>query len=125
MVDDESFVTVKGNEWQQQSNYESEDHSEDLLAKVLFFVVAGCQWVWCKFIQNHQKHQEKTVFWPNLASVHYAKDKNWKRSAMADQKFLYQLEREGIKQQILSKKSKGLNGKYQKRAEVHCNYGNA
>jgi hypothetical protein len=35
MVDDESFVMVKGNEWQQQSYYESENHSEDLLAKVL------------------------------------------------------------------------------------------
>jgi hypothetical protein len=37
----------------------------------------------------------------------------------ADRKFLGQLEKEGLQQQLLSKRCKGLHGKDQKRAEIH------
>jgi hypothetical protein len=30
VMDDESYFTVEGNVWQQQSYYESEDHPEDV-----------------------------------------------------------------------------------------------
>jgi hypothetical protein len=52
MIDDESYFTVDGNEWHQQSYYESEDYpsieyvkfilKNKFSAKVLVFV-AGCQ----------------------------------------------------------------------------------
>jgi hypothetical protein len=58
LMDDESYFTVDGNEWQQQSYYESEDHPaiEDV-----------------KFIRK-TKFPAKVLFWPDVTSAHYTKD---------------------------------------------------
>jgi hypothetical protein len=76
-------------------------------------------------IQKHHKNQ-KIVFWPDLASAHYAKDirskgrKSTKRPTdTADQNFLSELEKEDREQQLSSKRCKVLDGKDQTRAEDH------
>jgi hypothetical protein len=88
-----------------------------------------------KFIQKHHK-KEKTVFWPDLVSTHYAKNMlagleelniNYipkKKStngptATAGQKFLGLLKKEGVQQQLSSKRCKVHHGKDPKRAKVH------
>jgi hypothetical protein len=51
VIDDESYFTVDGNEWQQQSYYESEDNPATEDVKFIrkdqgsseVFVVTGCQ----------------------------------------------------------------------------------
>jgi hypothetical protein len=98
---DESYFTVDGNECQQQSYYESKDHpatddvkfipktkfpakvSESGIRDSIFFkaslavnkevYISKCVPVLHKFIQKHHKN-EKIVFWPDLASAHYAND---------------------------------------------------
>jgi phosphomevalonate kinase len=71
-MDDESYFKVDGNEWQQQSYYESEAHpvTEDvnfirktkLPAKVLLWLaVSESGTSTHKFIQKHHKN-EKIVF---------------------------------------------------------------
>jgi hypothetical protein len=79
------------------------------------------------------------VFWPNSASAHYAKrkgyvgsiriTKNWIRPKRRqstkcptdtdDRKFMGEIEKKGLQQQLPSKRCKMLDGKDQKRAEVH------
>jgi hypothetical protein len=76
----------------------------------------------------------KILILPDLASAHYAKDNNWIRpqgrkftkrpTDSADWKCLGELEKKGLQQQLSSKRCKVLDGKDQKRAEVHWNYGN-
>jgi hypothetical protein len=57
-MDNESYFTVDGNKWQQQSYYESEDnrgcqvYSQDQVPSV-GFVVAGYQW---------KQHKRTSVF---------------------------------------------------------------
>jgi hypothetical protein len=79
-MDDESYFTVDGNEWQQKSYYESEDHSaiEDV-----------------KFIRK-TKFPAKVLLWLAVSES-----------------------------DLSSKRCKVLDGKDQKRAEVHLNYGNS
>jgi hypothetical protein len=106
-MDDETYFTVDGNEWQQQNYYESEDHpatenvkfvrksklsakgllwlavSERGISGPVFFKagiavnfkmsISKCLPILHKFIQKHHKNK-KIVFWPDLASAHYAKD---------------------------------------------------
>jgi hypothetical protein len=98
------YILYIGIFWQQQSYYESENHPEtqDVKfirktkspAKVLLWLtvsdsepvffkaglavnkevyISECIPVLHKFIQKYHKNK-KIVFWPDLASVHYAKD---------------------------------------------------
>lgn len=107
VMDDESYFTVEGNEWQQKHYYESKDRpapdqakfirktkfpakvllwlavSERGISEPVFFkaglavnkevYISKCLPILHKFIQQHHKN-EKIVFWPDLASAHYAKD---------------------------------------------------
>lgn len=107
VMDDESYFTVEGNEWQQKYYFESEDQpapekfklikkckfpakvllwvaiSENGISEPVFFkgglavnkdvYIGKCLPVLQKFIEKFHK-KEKIVFWPDLASAHYAKD---------------------------------------------------
>jgi hypothetical protein len=68
------------------------------------------------------------VFWPDLASAHYAKDTlvrledlklNYVQENPSNDPEMGELEKESLQQQSLSKRCKVLDGKDQKRAEVH------
>jgi hypothetical protein len=105
--DHESYFTVDDNERQQKSYYESDDHpaTEDVQfirktkfpAKVLLWLVVSesgisepvfskpvlqspkkstYQNVYQYFI-NLSKNTTQIIFWPDLASAHYAKDTCW------------------------------------------------
>jgi hypothetical protein len=66
---------------------------------------------------------KKIEFWPDLASAHYANDTLFRLKELkidtAEQIFFGDLEKEGLQQQLWSKICKMLDGKDQKRAEVH------
>jgi hypothetical protein len=94
VMDDESYFTVDGNECQQQSYYESEDHAATDVVK---------------FIRN-TKFPAKVLLWLAVRK---------RPTDTADRKILVELEKEGLQQQLSSKRCKMLDGKDQKRAEVH------
>lgn len=107
VMDDESYFTIEGNEWQGDSYYECEGHeipenvkfktrskfpkkvlvwlaiSESGVSEPVFLqsglavnkqiYINKCIPKLEKFIKKFHKH-EKVVFWPDLASSHYAKD---------------------------------------------------
>jgi hypothetical protein len=78
--------------------------------------------------QKHHKN-EKIVFWPDLASAHYAKDtlveyvhkeespRNVPQIRPIEK--ILAIEKEGLQQQLSSKRCKVVDGKDQKRVEVH------
>jgi hypothetical protein len=97
-----TFFTIDGNEWQQQSYDESEDHpaTEDV-----------------KFIRK-TKFPAKVLLW--LAGITKRIRPKGKKPTKcptdtADRKFFNELEKEGLQHQLSSKRCKVLDGKDHKK----------